>query len=672
MRKFAACVFLVFPGLLAQTSDTTFFRAILLPSNEVPALNNNSRGIADVIASAVRDSSGTIVSGTIDVLLRTTLPAANTVTGLNLHNGIGSQVAPVALSTGLSASNNRPLQTGADFIHIPIQIADPVSAAQLRTLLDDPAHFYLNVTSTDQPTGLMRGQLQRAQGFVAMGLFDSANVTKEPVAGGHGFAQVVAIGTRDAGGNWTSGEVYSWATVHSDDPTAFNGFHIHTGDPGNDGAIGIASPLPPGAIADPFGDAQLGPLYTEIAVNNAAQLGAFNGLFANPNALYIDLHTVQNPSGLVRAQLRPTDRATFPLLLSSANEVATPGASAAMPMNLTVYTLRNEDGTVAAATMLCDLNLRLAAATQILGLYIHDAPARNDGPISIKVTADFSSDTGFGNYYGWTAPLARLDAVQDLLDNPESHYANLHTFDSVSGAARAQLGVTVPPAAVGAVLAANLDTHATTMVPGGLATIFGAALNKVPADLSGWRGSQLPFALNGTRVSIAGKTAPLIYVSPNQINLQVPIDAPTGVQTLTVDNGAGPGTAFSINIANAAPAIFFSPTAAVLKNANFSLVGPANPAHAGDVLLVYLTGLGQTTPPLATGRLVPAASLPATRPVTATIGGRAATVVYSAASPGFTGLYQVAVTVPAGVTGSLPLQLQMGGATSNAVTIPVQ
>ena len=672
MKKPAAFVFLLASPLLAQTSDTSFFRAILLPSNEVPALNNNSRGIADVIASAVRDSSGTIVSGTIDVLLRTTLPAANTATGLNLHNGIGSQVAPVALSTGLSASNNRALQSGADLIHIPIPIADAISAAQLRTLLEDPAHFYLNVTSTDQPAGLMRGQLQRAQGLVAMGLFDSANVTREPIAGGHGFAQVVAIGTRDAGGNWTSGEIYSWATIQSDDATAFNGFHIHAGAPGTDGAIAITSPLPPGAISDPFGGAQLGPLYTEIAVTTPAQLGAFNNLFANPNALYIDLHTTQNPNGLVRAQLRPTDRATFPLMLRSANEVAAPGANAAMPMNLTVYTLRNEDGTVAAATMLCDLNLRLPRATQILGLYIHDAPAQNDGPASIKVTADFSSDTGFGNYYGWTAPLSRLDAVQDVLSNPESHYVNLHTLDNASGAARAQFGVTVPPAAVTAMLAANLDTHATTVVPGGLATIFGAALDKVPADLSGWTGSQLPFSLNGTRVSIAGKPAPLIYVSPNQLNVQVPIDAPTGVQTVTVDNGAGPGAAFSVNIASAAPAIFFAPAAAVLKNANFSLVSAANPAHAGEVLLVYLTGLGQTTPPLATGRLVPTASLPATRPVTATIGGRPAAVVYSAASPGFTGLYQVAVTVPTGVTGSVPLQLQMGGASSNAVTIPVQ
>jgi uncharacterized protein (TIGR03437 family) len=156
------------------------------------------------------------------------------------------------------------------------------------------------------------------------------------------------------------------------------------------------------------------------------------------------------------------------------------------------------------------------------------------------------------------------------------------------------------------------------------------------------------------------------------VNFQVPLDTASGVQTVTVDNGNGPSAAYSINVAAAAPAIFFAPVPAVLKNANFSLVSSTNPAHVGDTLLVYLTGLGQTTPALTTGRIVPLTSLPSTRPVTATIGGRDAPVVYSAASPGFTGLYQVAVTVPAGVNGAVPLQLQMGTATSNIVSIPVQ
>src|ERR1043165_467776 len=116
MKKLA--LFLLSAPVFAQTGAPAYFRAVLLPSNEVPAINNASRGIADVVAAAVRDPAGNLVSGTVDVLLRTTLPAANTATGLNLHNAPGSQTAPIALSTGLTGANSRPLQSGADSIHI--------------------------------------------------------------------------------------------------------------------------------------------------------------------------------------------------------------------------------------------------------------------------------------------------------------------------------------------------------------------------------------------------------------------------------------------------------------------------------------------------------------------------------------------------------------------------
>ena len=61
-----------------------------------------------------------------------------------------------------------------------------------------------------------------------------------------------------------------------------------------------------------------------------------------------------------------------------------------------------------------------------------------------------------------------------------------------------------------------------------------------------------------------------------------------------------------------------------------------------------------------------------TTTVTATVAGRPATVVSSVASPGFAGLYQVAVTIPAGVTGNAAIQLTQNSVRSNSVEIPVQ
>ena len=99
-----------------------------------------------------------------------------------------------------------------------------------------------------------------------------------------------------------------------------------------------------------------------------------------------------------------------------------------------------------------------------------------------------------------------------------------------------------------------------------------------------------------------------------------------------------------------------------------------NAAQPGDTILIYSTGLGQTTPPVQTGVLVtpPAGGFNNTSTVTVTIGGQNADVVASIASPNFAGLYQTAVKVPSGVSGNVPLILKAGTTSSNTVTLPVQ
>ena len=152
----------------------------------------------------------------------------------------------------------------------------------------------------------------------------------------------------------------------------------------------------------------------------------------------------------------------------------------------------------------------------------------------------------------------------------------------------------------------------------------------------------------------------------------MPLDVPPGPQPLIVSNGDSSSEAFSLTVAPTAPAIFFYPAVAIVKSADYSLVSDANPAHAGDTVLVMVTGLGQTTPPLATGQIVPVGTTANTAPVTATIAGRSVTVTSSTAYPLYPGLYQVAITVPAGVIGTAPLVVQIGGVNSNSVNITVR
>ncbi len=103
-----------------------------------------------------------------------------------------------------------------------------------------------------------------------------------------------------------------------------------------------------------------------------------------------------------------------------------------------------------------------------------------------------------------------------------------------------------------------------------------------------------------------------------------------------------------------------------------------HPANAGDVVSVYATGLGQTNPPAADGQIggdgQTSAILQAAVPVTATVGGKQATVQLAAVIPGqAAGVMEVNITIPGGLpAGAAALQIQAGGATSQSgVTLSV-
>jgi uncharacterized protein (TIGR03437 family) len=679
MRKLAASLFVIASALWAQTAETAYFRAVMLPTNETPATNIDANGVADIIAHVVRDSNGQIMNGTVDFLVRANFPANTNATGLHIHNGAAGAAGPVVIGTPLSGTNSVALASGANTVHVPAQVTGDNTTAltALRGLFDNPSQYYVNIHTTEFPAGAIRGQLQRAVGTVLMGVMSSDNEVPPVPVPASGMAVVVAIASLDASGTPTSGEAYLQTTYNIEDRGTFTGFHIHLGGAGVNGPVAINSSIPQGTAIDSGGTGTVGPFNVQINFDNATQLQTFANLFFNPGADYINIHTNQHAGGVMRAQLRRTDTMTFPITMNSANEVAKTSVSATAPAVITLHTLRNEDGSIAAGTVFFDVNYRFPGAAQFTGLHIHDAPAGTNGPISLPMVptydAAFSTDTGFGNYFNWTPGVLNLAVLEDITKNPENHYANIHTSTDAGGAARAQLAapITAVPAVTSA-LASNLDKNAATVAPGGLLSLFGTNLAKVETDLSGWEGKTVPASLNGASVTIGGKPAPLLYVSNKQMNVQVPVDVGTGAQPVVVNNGIGPSASFSVNVAQVAPQIFFNPVAAVLKNADFSLVSAANPARAGDIVLVYATGLGTTTPAMPTGALAPATAVANTAPVTATVGGQDADVIYSIAAPGYVGLYQVAVRIPSGVSGNVPVVLQQGTTKSNVVNIAVQ
>jgi uncharacterized protein (TIGR03437 family) len=209
-----------------------------------------------------------------------------------------------------------------------------------------------------------------------------------------------------------------------------------------------------------------------------------------------------------------------------------------------------------------------------------------------------------------------------------------------------------------------------SLAPGGAITILGTNLANTTAQFT----SAPPATLGATSVSVNGQNIPLFYVSPTQINGQLPFEIPAGGATLKVTAGGVPGTAASITVAAAAPGIFLVGTnRAAATNPNGSVNTSANPAAAGDIVTVYFTGIGPLDHPVATGQPAPLGGpvSRATLPVTITIGGQLADVLFAGLTPGSISLAQANVVAPNLPSGDYPIVINVGGAVSNAPVISI-
>lgn len=185
----------------------------------------------------------------------------------------------------------------------------------------------------------------------------------------------------------------------------------------------------------------------------------------------------------------------------------------------------------------------------------------------------------------------------------------------------------------------------------------------------------LTTGLAGTRVFVNDQPAPLFYSSYGQINFQVPYNAAAGTGVLRVDRSGQRGNSISVTIAARAPRILKLGIGryGIIVNQDGSFPIPAtpglasHPAQAGDVVVIYAIGLGQTSPAVTEGAVAPSNPL-ATVPsiVKVLFGGGgfagesiAVTPMFAGLTPGYAGLYQINVTVPLGLPpGETPVILQ--------------
>ncbi|MEX2264252.1 MAG: hypothetical protein WD696_20020 [Bryobacteraceae bacterium] len=191
----------------------------------------------------------------------------------------------------------------------------------------------------------------------------------------------------------------------------------------------------------------------------------------------------------------------------------------------------------------------------------------------------------------------------------------------------------------------------------------------------------LPRTLAGVTVTVNGVNAPLWFVSPDQINFQVPFETPmTGVVPVVVGKNGVPSQAVNVQVAEYAPGVFmYERTSGVLDpivvRPDGSIVSPSNPAVAGEIVVVYGTGLGNLTALPPTGDLSPASPVARSQATpTITLGGVPAEVQFSGMTPGSVGLAQFNIKLPDTLpqVSILPLVIQFGDFGSPPVNLAVR
>src|SRR5260370_21147736 len=198
----------------------------------------------------------------------------------------------------------------------------------------------------------------------------------------------------------------------------------------------------------------------------------------------------------------------------------------------------------------------------------------------------------------------------------------------------------------------------------------------------GWGGREgggdgsLPTVLGGVRVKVGSIFAPLLYVSPTQVNFIVPTSLSAGQTHIMLNRGITATPITQITLLEAAPALFEADSRIAAEHADGSVISVAAPAHPSEVINIYGTGMGRTDPPQIDGS-VPRLAAPIIRldELQVLLDGQAVpsqNIWYAGITPGSPGLYQINLLLPAQIGAAPELRISMGDQMSqSSLRLPV-
>ncbi len=310
--------------------------------------------------------------------------------------------------------------------------------------------------------------------------------------------------------------------------------------------------------------------------------------------------------------------------------------------------------------------------------------------ISSSQTFTVAATTSDGS--NWLLPTASPSTTPGMVNvvvNPANLAVGTYTgvvnvTPTTAGASPQPISVslTVNPAPLPVVqsVTSSASYASGTVAPGELVTIFGSNIG--PASLTVPPSGSVPTSLAGTAVTFDGIPAPIYYASATQTSVQVPYGIANGQTVMRVTYNTAVSLATPLRSTPAFPGLFTADSSgqhqAAALNGNLSVNTASNPAVKGGAVVLYGTGEGQTSPPVVEGTKVPlVAPFPQTPyPVTVTIGGQTASVLYAGETPGLlSGLFQINVAIPATAPSgpAVPVVVFVNGQQTQAnVTIAIQ
>jgi len=416
----------------------------MLPDNEVPpiAAAGNSAN-ATITVHVNRDAKGNVIAASVTFDIDYTVTSNLTFTGLHIQNAPLAQNGAIVIDTGLSATNTVNVTTGSSRISRTVNYGttDAAGVRSVTGLLATPENYYVNIRTTTNAGGFMRGQLQASRLLLRPILSPAFEVPAIPLDA-EGAALVDIKVSRDpATGAVTSGTVIFEVDYRFPGAVTITGLHLHNAAAGVNGPIVIDSTI--NATDRAIVNVTRGHIFriAEIDSSNTAGLTALTGLMADPSQFYINMHTTANPGGVIRGQLTKAVYVFFNLM-TQAEEVPLSGSSGTANSMTYVRLDRDSTGNVVGGAISFNVNYNSnTGATNVTGLHIHNAKigtngsvVLNSGVTSLPIGAGGGSISRLVDVTG-----ATLDFLRGLIENPELYYINIHTTEFPGGIIRSQM-----------------------------------------------------------------------------------------------------------------------------------------------------------------------------------------------------------------------------------------